>query len=69
MGSCYTARVTFSQTKRFPPSKGGELGDVSPTAELSALAKLTANWQSVIEGAALTPGQLEEKKVGHKQLI
>jgi len=69
IGSCYTARVTFKHTKRFPPSKGGELGDVSPAAELSALAKLTANWQSVIEDAALTTGEKEERKKGQKQLI
>ena len=52
-----------------PALKGGELGDVSPTAELSALGKLTANWQNVIEDAALTTGEKEEKKVGQKQLI
>ena len=52
-----------------PALKGIDLADVSPTPELSALAKLTANWQSVIEDAALTPGQREEKKVGQKQLI
>jgi len=52
-----------------PALKGGELGDISPTAELSALAKLTANWQSVVEDAALTVGEKEEKKVGQKQLI
>jgi putative DNA methylase len=52
-----------------PALKGGELGDVSPTAELSALGKLMANWQSVVEDAALTSGQREEKKVGQKQLI
>ena len=38
------------------------MGDISPTAELSALGKLTANWQSVIEDAALTTGEREEKK-------
>jgi putative DNA methylase len=52
-----------------PALKGGELGDVSPTAELSALGKLMANWQSVVEDAALTTGQREEKKLGQKQLI
>jgi putative DNA methylase len=52
-----------------PALKGGELGEVSPTAELSALGKLTANWQSVVEDAALTSAQREEKKVGQKQLI
>lgn len=52
-----------------PALKGGELGDISPTAELSALGKLTANWQSVIENAALTIGEREEKKTGQKQLL
>ena len=52
-----------------PALKGGEMDDISPTAELSALGKLTANWQSLIENAALTTGEREEKKVGQKQLI
>lgn len=51
-----------------PALKGGEIEDFSPTAELSALAKLTANWQSVIEDTALTPGQKEEMKIGQTQL-
>jgi putative DNA methylase len=52
-----------------PALKGGGAEDVSPTTELSALAKLTANWQSVIEDAALTPGEKEERQKGQKQLI
>ena len=50
-----------------PALKGGDLGDVSHTGELSALAKLTANWRSVIEDAALTPeesAKLKERKTG-----
>ena len=47
-----------------PALKGGELGVISPQAELSALTKLTANWQSVIESAELTAGQVEAKKAG-----
>lgn len=31
-----------------PALKGGELASVSPSAELSALARLTANWKSVV---------------------
>jgi putative DNA methylase len=58
-----------SQALGGPALKGGEMGDISPTAELSALGKLTANWQSLIENAALTTGEREEKKVGQKQLI
>jgi len=52
-----------------PALKGGEMGDISPSAELSALGKLTANWQSVIENAALTIGEREEKKTGQTQLL
>ncbi len=33
-----------------PALKGGELKDVSPTAEQSALGKLLANWSAVMEG-------------------
>jgi hypothetical protein len=35
---------------------------------VSALGKLTANWQSVVEDAALTTGEKEEKRKGQKQL-
>ena len=52
-----------------PALKGGEMSDISPTAELSALTKLTANWQSVVEDAAQTTGEKEERKKGQKQLI
>ena len=51
-----------------PALKGGEMGDISPTAELSALGKLTANWQSVIEEAALTPSERRERKTGQKAI-
>lgn len=37
-----------------PALKGGELKTVSPSAELAALTRLTANWRSVIEDATLT---------------
>jgi putative DNA methylase len=36
-----------------PALKGGELADVSPSDEMAALAKLTANWRSVIEDQTL----------------
>jgi putative DNA methylase len=36
-----------------PALKGGELADVSPSDEMAALAKLTANWRSVIEEQTL----------------
>ncbi|HPC17195.1 MAG TPA: DUF1156 domain-containing protein [Candidatus Hydrogenedentes bacterium] len=51
-----------------PALKGGELGDVSPTAELAALAKLTANWRSVIEDAELAPTQREDRRKAQEQL-
>lgn len=38
-----------------PALKGGELADVSPSGELGALAKLTANWKSVVSAAAEKP--------------
>jgi putative DNA methylase len=38
-----------------PALKGGELGEVSPTGELGALAKLTSNWRSVVEDAIEGP--------------
>jgi len=38
-----------------PALKGGELADVSTGGELAALAKLTANWRSVVEEAAGGP--------------
>jgi len=52
-----------------PALKGGELGDISPTAELSALGKITANWQSVVEDAVLTTGEKEVRRKGQKQLL
>jgi putative DNA methylase len=36
-----------------PALRGSDLADVSPTSELAALAKLTANWRSVIEDQTL----------------
>ena len=52
-----------------PALKGGELGDLSPHAELSALAKLTANWKSVIEGAGLAPLEKKEQETGQRPLF
>jgi putative DNA methylase len=51
-----------------PALKGGELSDVSPDAELSALAKLTANWRSLVDDLATTPGERDERKTGQKHL-
>jgi len=51
-----------------PALKGGELGDVSPSAELSALAKLTANWRSLVEDAATTPDERDSRSKGQKRI-
>jgi hypothetical protein len=51
-------------------SKAGSASKTAPSTKPSSPSrKLTANWQSVIEHAALTPGQREEKAVGQKQRI
>ena len=51
-----------------PALKGGELADVSPTGELAALSKLTANWRAVVEDAALTPIERQAKRTGQRTL-
>jgi putative DNA methylase len=51
-----------------PALKGGELGDVSPTGELAALARLTANWRSVVEDAAIGPAERDERRTGQTRL-
>ena len=51
-----------------PSLKGGELPDVSTTAERSALAKLTANWRSVVEDAVTTITERKDKRAGQKTL-
>jgi len=48
--------------------KGGDLANVSPSAEVAALAKLTANWRSVIEGATVTAQEREDSKSGQQRL-
>ena len=47
-----------------PALKGGELANVSPSAEMAALAKLTANWRSVIEDATATASERQDAKSG-----
>lgn len=51
-----------------PALKGGELSDVSPNAELAALAKLTANWRSLVEQATMTPAERDDKATGQRRL-
>jgi len=45
-----------------PALKGGELADVSPTAEQSALGKLLANWNAVMVGKAA----MADKRAGQQ---
>jgi putative DNA methylase len=45
-----------------PALKGSELANVSPSAEQSALAKLTANWRSVIEDNVFAPSEKADRK-------
>lgn len=52
-----------------PALKGGDVGDVSPTAELSALGKLTANWRSVVEDAVVPARDREAKRAGQATLF
>jgi putative DNA methylase len=51
-----------------PALKGGELADVSPSGELAALAKLTANWRAVVEDASLSEAERQDKKTGQRRL-
>lgn len=48
-----------------PALKGGELKDVSPTAEQSALGKLLANWSAVMEGRTVT----SDRQKGQQRLL
>jgi putative DNA methylase len=52
-----------------PALKGGEMADVSPTAEMAALAKLTSNWRSVIEDNAATVEERADQRGGQKKFF
>ena len=52
-----------------PALKGGEMGDISPTGEMAALAKLATNWRSVVEDNVLTQTQQAEKKRGQRTMF
>jgi len=52
-----------------PVLKGGELPDISPSAEQAALAKLTANWRSVIEDQVVSPGEKADRKRGQQRMF
>jgi putative DNA methylase len=52
-----------------PGLKGGELADVSPSVEQAALAKLTANWRSVVEDAVTTAAERTDQKRGQRRMF
>jgi len=52
-----------------PALKGGELANISSSAELAGLAQLTANWRSVIEDAAVTGQEREDARSGQQRLL
>jgi len=52
-----------------PALKGGELPDVSPTGELAVLAKLAANWRSVVEDAVTSAREREDRRVGQRDMF
>lgn len=52
-----------------PALKGSELANVSPSAELAALAKLTANWRSVIEDATVSAQEREAQRTGQQRML
>jgi putative DNA methylase len=52
-----------------PTLKGSDLKDVSPTSELAALGKLTANWKSVIEDNVFSAEDQADRKRGQAKLF
>jgi putative DNA methylase len=52
-----------------PALKGGELSDVSPTGELAVLAKLAANWRSVVDDAVASAREREDRRVGQRDIF
>jgi putative DNA methylase len=52
-----------------PALKGSELASVSPSEEQSALAKLTANWRSVIEDNVITTVERTDRKRGQPRMF
>ena len=55
----------IAQALAGPALKGGELADVSPTAEQSALGKLLANWSAVMVGKAA----VDDRRTGQQRLF
>ncbi|MDO8805586.1 MAG: DUF1156 domain-containing protein [Elusimicrobiota bacterium] len=55
----------IAQALAGPALKGGELADISPTAEQSALGKLLANWNAIMVGKAV----VEDFRAGQPRLF
>jgi len=51
-----------------PALKGGELSEVARGSELAALTKLTSNWRSVVEDAAVSSAEREDRQTGQSRL-
>ena len=52
-----------------PALKGGEMGDISPTGEMAALAKLATNWRSVVEDNVADRDPASRKKRGQRTMF
>jgi putative DNA methylase len=52
-----------------PALKGSELSDISPTGELAVLAKLAANWRSVVDDAVSSAREREDRRVGQRDIF
>lgn len=65
--NCEQMRLV-AQALAGPVLKGGEIANVSPSSELAALSKLTANWRAVIEDVTITSLEREKRLTGQKTL-
>ena len=54
----------MAQALAGPALKGGDLADISPSAEQTTLGKLLANWNAIVEGKPTT----EDRKKGQTRL-
>lgn len=52
-----------------PALKGSELSDVSPTGELAVLAKLAANWRTVVDDAVTSAREREDRRVSQRDIF
>jgi hypothetical protein len=52
-----------------PALKGGEIAEISPSSELAALAKLTANWRSGVDDSIFTASEQTHRRRGQRKLF